>query len=315
MLTDTDTHYLVGLLTRVPEGTDVIVELGDMVYDKAANKKRDVDVTVSRTNEDGTRSVYKGVEVKNHHRPLDVAKVEQLCLKLDDMPDITHRSIVSASGYTSAAVTKAESHGVELLEIVDWPNPREGFNVQFDADSALTFIEHEWVDGPHIRVNVSETDAVVLSKGFDKNLEVITADGKPYPNGASLGDLSEHAHKVAGLRAQQDTDPVTVKHKEMKAYVIRVNFDETPYIRLGNKNIAIEGIVVNGSLGYIVHDKPIFKILRRYGETKPLTGCAMIELTNHNLMGISVSNLNNFITHLNIPYADRVKKKIRSQRI
>jgi hypothetical protein len=49
-------------------------------------------------------------------------------MKLRDMPDITHRAIVSASGFSSGAVAKAEAHGVELFELKPWTEP---LRVQF----------------------------------------------------------------------------------------------------------------------------------------------------------------------------------------
>jgi hypothetical protein len=52
--------------------------------------------------------------------PLDVTEIEQLALKLLDMPSVTHRAIVSASGYTSGARMKAAHHGVELYELQPW---------------------------------------------------------------------------------------------------------------------------------------------------------------------------------------------------
>jgi hypothetical protein len=46
MLTYTDIHLLVGLLTVASSPEAVEVELGSMVYDKEAQEDRDVDVTV-----------------------------------------------------------------------------------------------------------------------------------------------------------------------------------------------------------------------------------------------------------------------------
>jgi hypothetical protein len=52
-----------------------------------------------------------------------VSDVEQLCIKLMDMPSVTHRGIVSSSGYTAAAQTKAGRHGVELYALREWTRP------------------------------------------------------------------------------------------------------------------------------------------------------------------------------------------------
>lgn len=127
VLNPTDVHYLVGLLTKNVEGSDVEVILGDMIQDEATDKERDIDITITRKNPDDTISVFKGFEVKNHTEPLDVIHVEQLCMKFEDMPSIVEKSIVSTSGYTKSAIKKAKKHDVALLEIVDWPHPRNEF--------------------------------------------------------------------------------------------------------------------------------------------------------------------------------------------
>ncbi|MEX2167668.1 MAG: hypothetical protein WD851_00030 [Pirellulales bacterium] len=113
-------QYLVGLccVRTNPESVDVI--LGDMVEDAAAAKPRDVDVTVTVKEDDGTLRAFKAYEVKREARPLDVTVVEQLNAKLRDMPAVTHRGIVSASGFTPAAIAKASAHEVELYAFQPW---------------------------------------------------------------------------------------------------------------------------------------------------------------------------------------------------
>jgi len=113
-------QYVVGLccLRHNPDAVDVTV--GDLVLDNAAGKKRDVDVTVTIKEEDGTLSAFKAYEVKKESTPLDVMTVEQLCVKLKDMPEVTHRSIISASPFTEGAIKKATAHGVDLLVMKPW---------------------------------------------------------------------------------------------------------------------------------------------------------------------------------------------------
>src|SRR5437868_1805442 len=100
MLTPMLVQYLVGLccLRRNPDAVDVTI--GNLVLDTAADKARDVDITVTVPDADGSMRAFKAYEVKREGEPLDVSKVEQLCIKLRDMPSITHRAIVSASGFT-----------------------------------------------------------------------------------------------------------------------------------------------------------------------------------------------------------------------
>jgi hypothetical protein len=123
MLTPMVVQYLVGLccLRRNPEAVDVTI--GDLVLDVAAKKRRDVDITVTLLEDDGTVRAFKAYEVKREGEPLDVVAVEQLCLKLRDMPAVTHRAIVSASDFTDGAVAKAAAHDVQLFVFRPWAEP------------------------------------------------------------------------------------------------------------------------------------------------------------------------------------------------
>ncbi|OCX76529.1 hypothetical protein A6M27_01400 [Acidithiobacillus thiooxidans] len=123
MLTPMMVQYLVGLccLRHDPEAVDITV--GDMVSDEAAGKERDVDVTVTINDSNGELSEFKAFEVKNEGKPLDVVTVEQIILKLTDMPKVTHKAIFSTSGYTKGAQAKAKKHGVDLYSILPWNRP------------------------------------------------------------------------------------------------------------------------------------------------------------------------------------------------
>lgn len=116
-------QYLVALCCLKWDPTAVDVTVGDMVTDTAAQKARDVDVTVTVTEGGSITHAFKAYEVKRESQPLDVVTVEQLCLKLLDMPEVTHRAIVSASGFTDGAQSKAVRHGVELYVLQPWTRP------------------------------------------------------------------------------------------------------------------------------------------------------------------------------------------------
>ena len=123
MLTPMQVQYVVGLccLRRNPDTVDITV--GDLVQDAAAEEPRDVDITVTLHEADGTLRAFKAYEVKRKGKPLDVASVEQLCVKLKNMPAVTHRAIVSASGYTRGAIAKANAHNVTLYVLKPWTKP------------------------------------------------------------------------------------------------------------------------------------------------------------------------------------------------
>lgn len=125
MLTPMLTQYLVGLCCLRANPEAVNVTLGDMVLDPAAKKKRDVDVTVTVEESSGITRAFMAYEVKKEKMPLGVDTVEQLCIKLKDMTGITHRAIVSASGFSDGAENKAAHHGVELYDLQLWTRPLE----------------------------------------------------------------------------------------------------------------------------------------------------------------------------------------------
>ena len=136
-------QYLVGLccIKANPESVEVI--LGDFVLDAASNKERDVDITVTMHEEDGTIRAFKAYEVKRESRPLDVAITEQLIMKLRDMPRVTNRAIVSASGFTDGAIEKANSHNVELYTFRPWEIP-DGTKMPTFSGKDLPLIIKSW---------------------------------------------------------------------------------------------------------------------------------------------------------------------------
>lgn len=125
-------QYVVGLccLRRDPNAVDVTI--GDMVLDPAAGKERDVDVTVTIVDSPSDTTAFKAYEVKRESTPLDVGEVEGLCLKLIDMPRITHKAIVSSSGFTDGAKAKAARHGVDLYTFEPWTSSIESDFPNFD---------------------------------------------------------------------------------------------------------------------------------------------------------------------------------------
>lgn len=116
-------QYLVGLCCLRWSADVVEVKLGDLIHDHAAERTRDVDVTVTVDGGSDGRFAFMAYEVKREAAPLDVAAVEQLAMKLKDMDSVTHRAIVSASGFTDAACKKARSHGVTLYQLEPWSRP------------------------------------------------------------------------------------------------------------------------------------------------------------------------------------------------
>lgn len=127
-------QYLVGLCCRKWDPDAVDVTIGDMIYDAGAGKDRDVDVTVTVKEQGQVTHAFKAYEVKREGQPLDVIATEALCMKLLDMPTLTHRAIVSSSGFTVGAQTKAAHHGVELYALRPWTRQLKEQFPQFEME-------------------------------------------------------------------------------------------------------------------------------------------------------------------------------------
>lgn len=194
MLTPMLVQYVVGLccLRRNPDAVDVTV--GDRVLDVAAKKKRDVDITVTLKEADGTVRAFKAYEVKREGEPLDVTTVEQLCIKLRDMPAVTHRAIVSASDFTDGGIAKAEAHDVELFVLKPWTEPvakrfrefpdvgpPEGFLRRFTSNLLV------WVDW-RLLLHVPGGPR---SFGYENSAPLFAADGSVHNKFATLTAFSE----------------------------------------------------------------------------------------------------------------------------
>lgn len=189
MLTPMIVQYLVGLccLRHDPEAIDVTI--GDMVMDEAAGKERDVDVTVTVTDATGEISAFKASEVKHEGKPLDVTAVEQLILKLSDMPKVTHKAIFSTSGYTDGACSKAKKHGVDLYTMLPWDRPISQDFPDFPGvgtpGELLSHFQSSLLYWAEWSVHFIAS-AGPASFSFTDNTPVLTSEGKAHPKYSTM---------------------------------------------------------------------------------------------------------------------------------
>lgn len=174
MLSETDIHYVTGFLYVLTRREDISIILGKKVLDEASGSRRDVDIVIATAGEHG----LAGIEVKDQRRHLDVIPVEGICQKFADMPSITRRSIVSASGYTAPAIKKAAAHGVQCLRIMRGKVPPFA-TIDLSHITEMSVACLEWREGPHVvlqpnarlseaqRSEICELTPVVLQ--FGKN--------------------------------------------------------------------------------------------------------------------------------------------------
>ena len=296
MLTPMLVQYLVGLccLRRNPDAVDVT--LGDMVLDPTAGKERDVDVTVTLNESPGVVRAFKAYEVKREKTPLDVSKVEQLCIKLLDMPLVTHRAIVSASGFTDAAQAKAAYHGVELFVIKPWVRPLQeqfpGFGMQGLPENCLRFGRTLllWVQ-PKLNLQVATGPKSFAVEATDL---LFTASGSPHPKFYSFTTLEdalllrsteilfELEPAVTALRTFHEQPPDaanSIRYSTLwpHTHTLDVGQDEA-YLKVGGQLSRIETVTISGNLRWqTITETPMYHVLERVPDGEVFAG-AMIAL-------------------------------------
>ena len=309
MLTKTDVHILVGLLVRTYEPAHVDVELGSMVDDELAEKARDVDVTVTARNDDGTRSAFAGTEVKDEGRPLDVTKVEQLCAKLLHMPALTRRAIVSGSGYTASAVLVAEKQGVELYELVPWDD-----DTQFDVTLAPDLLSERTLgfspslppnitfDVPHLRTTKQDV--------LTGETKIFDLTGKRR-QGLTLNDVGNQAARC--LLEDRLKDPRVNEIADGVIFPVsaEVSFSDHPHVMVERKLYQVSAVHVLGLAHWTRRQmRSVLKVLKPY--RGPATqGIAIGETSDQSLIGIVVTKSESRPSVIRIQLPDRLKEKIR----
>jgi hypothetical protein len=317
MLTPTDVHYLVGLLTLVSTPEDVEITLGDLVYDSTADEDRDVDVTVSYKDADGSISVFKGIEVKKHLRPLDVIHVEQLIAKLNDMPSMNHRAIVSSSGYTKPARRKADAHGVELFELVDWKNTMEGFqHVKFAPWLKAQQTVFDWASLPVIIFNPNQPIPDETLSQIKNGTSICDASGKVYVECPTVEQFIKNLMFDALINIRNEERIIDLPLGTVKDVSIHITYPYEIYVELKDVKLQLKEALIIGQVVKVGSDlSPVFKVLMKVGESKPHVGCAIAEIFNGGLIGITVSQVDRSVKLIHIPLSDRNRKKIQMQRL
>jgi len=297
MLTPMLVQYLVGLccLRRNPDAVDVTV--GDLVLDVAANKARDVDITVTLREEDGTVSAFKAYEVKREGDPLDVATVEQLCIKLRDMPTVTHRAVVSASGFTDGAIAKASAHNVQLYLLKPWTEPLSnqfpGFKGVGPPDQFLREVQAHllfWVDY-HLAVVVPDGPS---SFTYDSSTPLFSADGgahKDFPSVAKYTDALLYRSTtilfpIEPAQTVMRTFPLEpmAENQEFEAgpawphtHTLDVTGDQV-FLRFGTRLGVIRSVTISGRLQWQRRKRtPEFHILERVPNPEIFAGAAIAD--------------------------------------
>jgi hypothetical protein len=310
MLTPTDVHFLVGLLTQIsrPEGVDI--ELGDMVFDSVAEEERDVDITVRVTSDTGTTSAFEGIEVKHHKRPLDITHVEQLCAKLNDMPAITTRGIVSGSGYTRPAVRKAIHNKVDLYDIRDWQAPMKLGKITLSEELKIDEGKYQWIGSPRVTLISSLNRPKDSNMRFEPSAPVFDSQGVQLVETPTCEALIHSLASRSIALAEKQGKSLKMAVDEPKSVTFNITLENQPFTIVGEKKIPLSKAIISGEIKYIeTVITPKYKGLYKHGDQQPFVGCAIFEMSYGNLAGFTVDP-SNTLRFINIPVADRLIKKI-----
>lgn len=312
MLTSNDIKYLVGLLCSVTSPDNVDIILGDMVYDQAAEKKRDVDITIKYKDEYGNEISFVGIEVKDHSRKLGTDTVEQLCLKFKDSPAIKKGGIVSATGFTKGAIKKATHHNIELYSLKDWDYKAENFgHINISDNFKIYETINQWVN---------ETKADL------QFTEDVPEDYMPYLTGDN-NVLDLNRNKIEGIenliqlcnkfRALSITPNEAQEHYnnmeigEEKTITKEIIVADTPLIFIKDKYFNLEKLSIKGNIKKDENLTPLeFKILVKHNNENFRIGCIITLMSSGNLIGFSIPIDNRTMHLLNIPLSERLKEKL-----
>jgi len=293
--TPNEIHRITGCLYLSTRSSDVQVTLGERVLDTATGTARDVDILIARSGSTG----LIGAEVKAERRPLDTPIVEGLCAKLNDMPSLTTKQIVSSAGFTAPAIRKAEKHGVQCLKLVQGQLPPFQ-TIDMSQLKTMGYIRRGWA---------RHDSRIIVPPSWVKEVQ-----------GALQADLTHSSLRVswgsndldlAGFRNAALTDllnkldlpPVAAQHAVQETTLV---FDPQPVLHAPNGDVPIEALRVSGLVKVEQTTIPLDKT-SVYLETpsgKPLSGAAIMEIPE-GLIGIVVGDGGPGIQVVMIPEALR----------
>lgn len=280
-------QYLVGLCCLRGNPDAVQVELGDLVLDDTVGKTRDVDVTVTTPGENGEIWAFKAFEVKDEKSALDVSIVEQLCAKLTDMSSVTHRAIVSSSGFSDSAIRKAQHHGVELYKLetstdpIEFDFPRFGFQGVPEEALPIKLSLLFWVNA-QVKViaprakgdfGIGDADPILDSKGAAHGQYATFSQFREAIIKRSTNVLFplEPAQTMYRTLPEIHAAGLSFTAEWPHSHTLDVSMDDV-HVRSGDL-LKIETVTISGFMRWQrAREKPDFKVMRRVPDGQPFAG-------------------------------------------
>ncbi len=287
MLTPSEVHLLAGMMVLASSEPGEEVELGSTLTDHASGTLRDIDVTV-QCRIGGTLHVLAGIEVKAHRRPLDIEDVEQLVIKLSDVAiPVGKRAIVSASGYSAAARAKARSHNVLLYSLIPWCAEMEKHDTPFKGSSPPLLVECFWSKGPHVHVQIEETEeARMVNSGV---VEVLIEERDGTMSRRPISVLSKNcADSVADL-IDRDWPQFQKPGQESRDVAQRVDFQNRVLVVDGERQFRVPWVGVHGiRTQKAIDGKDTLRFLVEAETLNPIVSCSVRTLSGGELLFLAL---------------------------
>lgn len=316
MLTPTDVHLIVGSFCKMTTPDKVDITLGEMVYDRASRRKRDIDIGIKYYNELDEEVLFVGLQVKDHTRKLGSPEVEQLCLHFKDSEGIKRGGIVSSSGYTRAGIRKANYHGVDLYEFRDYDPQNELNHVRFKVENFILEVVQRFVDTPQVNFLFGEEDRSKIKMPIGIDSPISQLNGDPIEKMEDLDALTKVV--VSNLLNEREVNELLDKAElDEEIPITLTKLINNVHVILPDANkVELKGLVISGVVSKVSkHITPKLKILSKLGDPSSNVGGAICELSNGMLFCLTTSDVDRSLKLLPISLTDRLRNKINNIKI
>jgi len=253
-------------------------------------------LTVRVREQDGDIRAFETYEVKAEGAPLDVQVVEQLSAKLHDMPEVTHRAIVSTSGFTDGAISKAASHNVELYHLRPWSVPQGQTMPTFSGQTLPmrlgggTVILLCWNTNAYVHLHLASDRPYFR---WTSDLPAFSASGGRHSMYATLGDFRQTVllRSTEALVSQKGTEellslwPKTSLDPSATAEIITLGShthtvdvaSDDVHLKLDDALVRVDSVSISGDLEWHRSGAvPDFRLMERVPGGEPYAGAAVV---------------------------------------
>jgi hypothetical protein len=229
------------------------------------------------------------------------------------MPTVTHRAIVSASGFTRPAVKKAKRHGVELYELKEWQTSDDFVFFHREPMPAVR-TEFGWTQLNGAHINPSEPIPEEYRAAFEAN-PVIVFDADKNSSPILLRDWLGNVSKLAAKEAEELIEGPLRNGVQRKAASVTMRFTDGAWALIGNERVRIQEVRFTGVLERRTSQVPsTHKALYRLGHKRPIAGCCISDFGDYGLLALIITE-NRTIELAIVPVSERNKKKIFRRRL